>query len=360
MRRLLPLAALLAAPALPAPASADPVITYSCSPAPATCKGWYVQPVTIHWAITGVPTPGTCIDATVDFDTAASLQSCAVTADQVTDTKGVTLKVDMTPPIVTGAAASRPPDHNGWYRSPVQVTFSGNDALSGLLGCSSTTYNSPKAGAVNLLGRCQDKAGNVSDPTAFGLRYDATPPTLAHVRVVPADEAVRVRWRIPDATAVKVWRARGSGPRRRLLSGGRKGTLLDRHVRNGRRYTYTLLATDRAGNVATRTVTVVPGPRLLAPAARARVTRPPLLRWTRVRGADYYNVQLFRGRHKLLSAWPTGARLRLDRTWRFGGRRYRLRDGRAYTWFVWPGRGPRAASDYGSLIGSRTFTLRAP
>jgi hypothetical protein len=85
-----------------------------------------------------------------------------------------------------------------------------------------------------------------------------------------------------------------------------------------------------------------------------------MLRWTRVRGAGYYNVQLFRGRHKILSAWPTAAHLKLDRAWRYGGTRYRLAPGRRIRWFVWPGRGPRVRNDYGPLVGSRTFTLRAP
>jgi hypothetical protein len=131
---------------------------------------------------------------------------------------------------------------------------------------------------------------------------------------------------------------------------------MDRKVRNGRRYRYDVTATDPAGNVATRTLTAVPGPRLLAPATGTRVGGAPLLRWTRVRGADYYNVQLYRGRHKLLSAWPGRPRLQLHRRWRFAGRRHRLVDGKRYRWFVWPGRGPRADSAYGRLIGTSTFT----
>ncbi len=53
-----------------------------------------------------------------------------------------------------------------------------------------------------------------------------------------------------------------------------------------------------------------------------------MLAWTPVRGATYYNVQLFHGGGKVLSMWPAHARLQLPRAWRFKGHHYRLRPGR--------------------------------
>jgi hypothetical protein len=360
MRPLLAALVVAAGLAVPAGASAAPIIDYGCSPAPTSCSGWARQPVTITWSIVGTKAAGTCVDTTVAAETAGSPQYCKVTQGNVTTETTVLLMLDMTPPRITGAKPSRPPDHDGWYRKPVAVSFSGTDALSGLAGCSSTTYSSPTAGPVNLVGRCQDRAGNVSSPLTFGLRYDAVPPALAGVRVFPADRTVRVRWNIPGGASVKVWRSR-AGRRHRIDSAAKgTGTVLDRGVRNGRRYMYRLTATDQAGNTATRKFTVVPGPRLIAPAASARLAGAPVLRWTRVRGADYYNVQLFRGRHKVLSAWPSSPKLRLARAWHFDGRRHRLERGRQYRWFVWPGHGSRAVSDYGPLVGTRTFSLRAP
>jgi hypothetical protein len=352
---LLVLAGALAAPVA---ASADPSISYSCSPDPSSCRGWYRAPVTIHWSITGTPAAGTCIDTTVDFDTKGSLQSCQVTDGTVTDTKGISLQVDRTPPVVTGATPARPPDQNGWYRSPVQVTFSGSDATSGLLGCSAASYSGPNTAAVNLLGRCQDNAGNVSDPSPFGLRYDSVAPDLSGVGVSPSDRKVRLSWDVPGASSVDVSRRHGTGKAEPVVSGGRKGHVVDRRLRNGRTYSYDVRAVDPAGNTSLRTITVVPGPRLLVPAAGARVPDAPMLRWTSVRGARYYNVQLFRGNRKVLSVWPAKPQLQLDRRWHFDGRRERLRAGRRYRWFVWPGRGARAANDYGPLVGTRTFTFK--
>jgi hypothetical protein len=93
---------------------------------------------------------------------------------------------------------------------------------------------------------------------------------------------------------------------------------------------------------------------LMSPAAGARVARPPLLVWRRVAGAQYYNVQIFRGRRKVLSGWPTRTRLQLRAQWKYLGRKERLLPGR-YRWYVWPGyTNPRR---YGAVLGQSTFVV---
>ena len=128
-------------------------------------------------------------------------------------------------------------------------------------------------------------------------------------------------------------------------------------MRNGTRYTYTITAMDQAGNVAQETVTAKPGMRLLAPAAGASLSAPPALSWTAIPKASYYNVQLFKGKTKILSTWPTKAGLQLKRTWRFRGHRHRLARG-TYRWYVWPGFGSRKAAHYGHVVGTATFVMR--
>jgi hypothetical protein len=172
---------------------------------------------------------------------------------------------------------------------------------------------------------------------------------------------VELHWSAPGDVAPlnSLQVTRTPGLRGRLhsqLYRGQAAAFADSRVRNGVHYRYTFTARDQAGNVTTSSIVVTPGPRLLAPATLARVSAPPLLRWTPVRGADYYNVQLYRGRTKVLSAWPARARLQLKRTWRLRGHRYRLRAGR-YRWYVWPGFGPPAAARYGPEIGTRTFVV---
>jgi hypothetical protein len=131
-----------------------------------------------------------------------------------------------------------------------------------------------------------------------------------------------------------------------------------RGLRNGVQHRLAIVVVDRAGN-RSRAVVVVATPvaRLLAePAANAIVTAPPRFRWAPLRGASYFNLQLFRGRTKLLSAWPRFARLKLPARWRYDERLWRLEPG-VYTWYVWPGYGKRTAKRYGPMLGKGTFRV---
>jgi hypothetical protein len=355
MRRSILIAAVATMLALPSSAFADPTALPRCEsapPAPDNCTGWYIADVRLTWTIVDADESNACNISTFTKDD-VYVRSCSVRdLGQPWSTVSVTIRLDGTPPVVTSATPSRGPDANGWYRSPLQISFSGSDATSGVLGCSSGTYSGPDAAAAQVSGRCWDRAGNVSAPSAFDLRYDATAPSLAQVTASGRDHKARLDWAVPDAVDVDV--RRGG---RRLLSGGPSGNVVDRGLRNGRRYEYVVSATDAAGNTAKRTLTVVPGPRLLGPAAGKALSHPPRLRWTEIRGADYYNVQLFRGRRKILSAWPTKPRLQLDSKWRYAGHKRRLKPGKRYRWLVWPGDGPRSNNDYGRLIGARTFVI---
>ncbi len=179
----------------------------------------------------------------------------------------------------------------------------------------------------------------------------------------PADRLAGLSWHATSSpaplTAVQIVRRPGlkKGASSSTLYTGTTATSYQDHgVRNGTAYTYTITATDQAGNVSRRTMTIKPGIRLLAPGPNARLKAPPTLRWTAINGADYYNVQIFKG-PKILSAWPTDASLKLSRTWSFGGKSHRLAPGR-YHWYVWPGYGPQSEAHYGKPIGNATFVIR--
>ena len=86
------------------------------------------------------------------------------------------------------------------------------------------------------------------------------------------------------------------------------------------------------------------------------VHSPPLFRWRAIKGASFYNVQLYYGARKVLSRWPSTARLRLGRTWTYEGQNLRLKKG-TYHWYVWPGFGPRLKGRYGQLLGESTFRV---
>lgn len=330
-------------------------------------SGWYTNPVAVVWNLNGTSPNGGCSSQEYSRDTNNSALPvsdpadwCAFTASNFAGTVYYGIKVEMSSPTPT-AVPSRPPDANGWYNHPVAVTF-GVTSFSGLASCSpaATTYAGPDTAGATLSGSCTDNAGKTVT-ASLPIQYDATPPSLS-ATVTPGDRSVQVNWRassgLAPLTSLQVVRSpglHGASPSVLSPTSG-SGSYRDSRVRNRVRYRYTVTAVNQAGNVSVRSLVVTPGPRLLTPASGAKLRRPPLLTWTAIPRATYYNVQLFRG-GKVLSAWPKRARLQLQRSWRFGGHRYRLRRGR-YRWYVWPGFGRRSAARYGSVVGSGTFTVR--
>lgn len=333
-------------------AVAEPLVSRTCNGS-STCDVWFTSPVSIDWTFEGTPTGG-CVDETLTQDTAGSLRACAVTDGGESASKSVTIRLDQTPPIVSGALPDRPPDHSGWYTHPVTFAPQATDATSLVAGCDAPSYSGPDAVNATITATCKDKAGN-SASRVFPLSYDATPPDPGPATISTGDRVVRLAW--PASPSASVTRTPGldGAPSSVIYQGGGSG-FTDRDVRNRRRYSYVLTLTDQAGNAASRELSAKPQRKLLAPEHRATVAAPPLLTWTPVRDARYYNVQLFRDGRKILSAWPKHASLQLKRKWRFRGKRRRLKPDE-YHWHVWPGEGRRAANEYGERIGKRSFTV---
>jgi hypothetical protein len=322
-------------------------------------NGWYASTVTVGWVVTDtqsiiLETRG-CEPKTFTADTAGQSLTCYARSDGGETSKSRTIKVDVTPPAVTSAAA-RAPDANGWYNRAVGIGFSGTDATSGVTSCSSIGYGGPDSPGAVLTGTCRDNAGNVGSG-AFALKYDATPPTVSALQTRPQSRAADVSWRAsPDAKLVEVTRAPGvNGAPFSVVYRGTGASFRDKGLLAGLKYTYMVAVTDEAGNSTGAQVKHVGTGALLRPAPAERVTAPPLLTWTRVKGATYYHVQVLRGT-RVLAAWPTTTTLQLKRTWVMNGRRFRLRPG-TYRWYVWPGYGRVSAVRYGGRLGGSTFVV---
>ena len=417
-------------------ASATVSITAECTPAPTDCSGWYRSNVTLVWNVspsTAVILAG-CQEKDFTTDTPGTTEFCRARNPQTGATATVEqeIKVDMTPPVVTGGTPARGADVNGWYSHSVLIAFSGSDLTSGIAFCTSPTYGGPDSASASVSGTCEDHAGNGSTPfpyglkydetaplvvganaerspnaagwfnrpvrfdlagtdatsgiadcpavtyggadsaaasfmgtcrdqagnsasRAFGLKYDSTAPPISGLITTVGDRRVALDWTTTaDAESLEIARTPGLGAEQTsVVFRGPGNRFLDKTVRNGIRYVYELRVGDAAGNGGSRTASAVPGYRLLSP---ARSKRPPLLRWTPVRGARYYNLQLSRGGRKILSVWPSRPRYQLKRRWNYGGKVRRLVPGR-YRWRVWPGFGPRAKGNYGKQIGPRSFRL---
>jgi hypothetical protein len=445
-----------------ASAKAVPSITFSCTPAPDDCSGWFRSSVSIDWRVlpSDATVIGGCRDRSLTTDTKESVEYCGATHGGVTATMEVPIKVDMTPPTVTGGFPDRGADLNGWYRASVGISFRGIDGTSGIAACTSITYRGPDSGAASVEGTCTDNAGNPSAPLRYGLKYDETPPVLTgatserpanpggwfnspvrfdiqaldetsgiadcpsvvyggpdsadasfragcsdwagnsysrefrlkydatppagpELKATPGDGSVALSWRRgADVASVEVARTPGVGSdQTTVVFQGPGSTFIDSRVTNNVRYTYEVRVRDPADNANTDTATVVPSgsagpagfdapqsqgpgagevrPGLISPGKGAIVSarRPPLLKWLPVRGARYYNVQLFRKARKILSVWPTRPQYQLKRRWTYRGKVRRLMPGK-YRWLVWPGFGPRSKADYGRRMGPSTFRVR--
>jgi hypothetical protein len=345
-------------------AAALPDISYTLT-GTAGANGWFLSALTVSWAVNfqGTPVSSSGCEAAIAItnDTAGTTRTCTATnGDGTISATTRVIQIDTVPPVVTGAAPARPPDVAGFYRSAVNVAWSGTDDMSGIDGCTSVTYAGPD-GPASPVGVCRDKAGNTSAPRPFPLTYDATPPALTGVTAAASDALTTVAWSAgADAQQVTISRSPGVGrASASIVYQGRSTKFVDTGLSNGVRYLYRVSATDAAGNASTASATARPESHLLGPRPGARMARPPLLRWKRVAHARYYNVQLFRGGRKIQTAWPRHPRLRLHRTWRFHGHRQRMRAG-TYRWYVWPGYGRRSRRNYGRLLGIRTFTISRP
>ena len=102
--------------------------------------------------------------------------------DQAGNTANATVNnvnIDKTPPTATGSALPAP-NASGWNNTDVTVTFSGNDALSGIDTCSAATVVATEGqNQTSSSGTCTDKAGNVSAAVSkTGINIDKTAPTV--------------------------------------------------------------------------------------------------------------------------------------------------------------------------------------
>ena len=324
------------------------------------CSNWHSSSVTLRWSWTpgGETSTTGCGTTTISGDTPPAGLSVPCTVFWGTDFAGSTaiVKVDKTSPSVAGAAPARPPDHDGWYNHPVVFSFSGSDALSGLASCDSVDYSGPGGAGAAVTGGCRDVAGN-RGVASFPILYDATPPAPAQVAAEPGNDSIKLSWVAPaDAATVHVARATGAAAAPKTIYKGSGDDVTDRGLRNGVRYSYTVTVIDQANNATRTTTSAVPTASTLRPLDGTLASAPPRLTWRSAKGATYYNVQLLKGKRKILSAWPHGAHLQLPLTWRYRGHHRRLATGK-YRWYVWPGYGARSAHRYGGLLGHSGFRI---
>ncbi|MDQ3870886.1 MAG: hypothetical protein M3301_04625, partial [Chloroflexota bacterium] len=99
----------------------------------------------------------------------------------------LTLKIDKTPPALSGAATTAP-NANGWYAGDVTVHWTCSDAGSGIDGtCPGDSTLAGEGSNLSASASVRDIAGNSTSKTVSGIKIDRTDPTtLADVPDVPA------------------------------------------------------------------------------------------------------------------------------------------------------------------------------
>ncbi|HEY3069517.1 MAG TPA: HYR domain-containing protein [Gaiellaceae bacterium] len=283
----------------------------------------------------------------------------------------VTVQQGPTPPQPT-LAADVPPLTN---RTDASFDFSVEEGatvecrLDGPLGpgsfgpCATTTsqsYTGLTEGAYLFTVQATNGIGNVAQAT-YSWTVDVTPPApVAGFRARGGDGRVWLRWTMPidlDYERVRIWRQRVGATSWKLLAERVTATsLTDRAVRNDVRYRYAIRSVDEAHNASAAAETTARPSKIFLPQFDALLDSPPLIDWTSVSTATYYNLQVWRNGRKILSRWPLLSRFRMRSSWSYRGKTYSLSAGR-YIVYVWPGFGSKAAANYGRLLGWTAFRI---
>jgi hypothetical protein len=207
-----------------------------------------------------------------------------------------------------------------------------------------------------------DEAGNSSGEGTFTVTVvDRVPPAAVFgLKSQFGNGWIKLLWNMPadaDYSRVGIWRKRvGSTEWKRVGTRTAGTTYLDDPVPNDVRFRYMLRSIDLAGNRSPDAKVSGRASRILSPRYGAVIGSPPLIDWTSVGSASYYNMQLWREGRKILSVWPGKSSYHLQADWTFGGRHYALRQG-TYRVYVWPGFGAKSAANYGRLLGWTSFTV---
>ena len=158
-----------------------------------------------------------------------------------TSLASITFGVDMTPPIISGAATTSA-NANGWYNHDVVIHFTASDAVSAIVSLTSDTTLTNEASGQHVVGTAVDLAGNVATFDVTGINIDKTLPTVTITN--PVDGAYYTSSNTP-----------GAGYSRSDALSGIQSTGTSGYSTSEGVHTYSVTATDKAGNVKVASVT---------------------------------------------------------------------------------------------------------
>ena len=235
-------------------------------------NGWYTSDVSVTWSVTDAESAITsktgCDDAAVTSDNAGVTFTCSATSAGGSASQSVTIKRDATPPVIT-TNASPAPNANGWNNTNVTASWSGTDAMSGLVGQANrqSVFNGEGL-RMNFGARYEDNAGNKVEVLIYAS-IDRTPPVVSATRA-PAANANG--WNNSDVTATYSATDGLSG-----LDGAASATELFANEAAGQSGSHVF--TDLAGNSATASIS---GISIDKTAPVVNITRSPNSAWSSI------------------------------------------------------------------------------
>ncbi len=153
--------------------------------------------------------------------------------------QSVTVKLDRTAPMISGAATTSP-NASGWYSGPVTIRFTCGDALSGIASCPPDVTLTTDGASQSVTGTATDNAGNTATATVK-INLDGTRPAITINGV--ADKAVYTLGAVPTASCTAT--DSGSG-----LDGACSVTVSGGTTSGVGSFSFTATARDKAGNLS--------------------------------------------------------------------------------------------------------------
>jgi hypothetical protein len=161
-----------------------PTVSHTLAPAP-NATGWNVNDVTVRFSArdndrgSGVDAASVTPDVLVQAETGGQqVDGSARDLAGNLGTDSVTVKLDRTPPIVTGAVVEGTKGAGGWYTGPVTVAFSCSDALAGIAVCPDPVTLTDNGAGQSATGTATDNAGNQATVKVAGIDIDRETPAI--------------------------------------------------------------------------------------------------------------------------------------------------------------------------------------
>jgi hypothetical protein len=169
-----------------------PTITYVSRTA-SNGNGWNNTNVIVTWSCTDAGSGVVASTVTQTVSTEGANQSvtgtCTDNAGNVSTNTQTGINIDKTNPTATYVITPAP-NGAGWFNTPVTVSFSGADGLSGPAGCSSQVTLTADGAGQTASGICSDLAGNTTPVVASGINIDRTAPVVTTVSLAPMAIAI--------------------------------------------------------------------------------------------------------------------------------------------------------------------------